>query len=258
MSTVDYSYLVVASGIASAESAPVTGSARGGLVRFRVRSDDWAVLPELRRWIAGAGGTVETETGTPAPAKVLDDDGLYVVALDASEDIPVQGVRRVEAACAQCGLPVARLHRDAPSGRAGEDPTLPVVATAQSCWLVRPEIVADLGAGIESMEVQAPGGAWAGCWPDRQLASVPVAGTRCGTCLRVVTSAGVESVPRYSLGLLVEQPADPHGWWWHSRLGQHLPILSGDVVARLRTHVEVSALPVLTDPATAFLPEELR
>lgn len=243
-------YTVFATGLDSADGAPSPGFAVGGRATFGMSSEDWAVLPELRRWIASRGGEVVNETGSPAPVENLDEGGLYAVSLGPSEDIAVQGVRRVDTDCEECGLPVLRLHRDTPTARATATPKRPVVSTVAACWLARPDLVS--GAGVETVPVETLGGSWTGCWPGRLLAGHPLAGSPCGTCLAVAR------VPTYSLGLLVERPDDPSGWWWYSRMGQHLPVLSGDLVARLREHVELSALPLLTDPATAFLPEELR
>lgn len=250
MSAMEITYTVFATGIDSAEGAPVPGFALAGKATFSMTSTNWDVLPGLRVWIRDQGGTVTDETGTPAPAAELDEDGLYAVSLGPSEDIVVRGVGRVRADCPGCGLTVVRLDVAASSALANEEPTRPVVSTVASCWLVRASAMVVLDtAGLRRVSL----GSVTGCWPDRLLASHPVNGEPpCGTCLQVPV------VPRYSLGLLVEQPFEPSGWWWHARLGQHLPILSGDLVIRLRNLVELSALPVLTDPETAFLPEELR
>lgn len=250
MSTIKTTYTVFATGVDSAEGAPVPGFVLAGKATFGITSTHWDVLPALRAWIREQGGVVTDETGTPQPAVELDEDGLYAVSLGPSEDIDVQGVRRVRADCPECGAPVVRLEATGSSARADGEPTRLLVSTVASCWLARVSAMVVLdAAGLKRVTV----GSGTGCWPDRLLASHTVAGQpRCGVCLQVPV------VPRYSLGLLVERPVDPSGWWWHARLGQHLPILSGDLVARLRDLVELAAVPVLTDPATAFLPEELR
>lgn len=264
------SYSLFATGLTSVDGAPVPGFLAGDQAIFGLTSDEYAVLRPLREWIEERGGTILDETGTPAPARSLDDGLLYAVSLGAAENMRVTGITRVSERCVECRLPTVRLFVERTHLVGEPGPARQLGSTAQASWMAFPDLVESLtadglGRGLAHAEVATPAGPRTACWPDRLLSSREsgVASVRhCSTCLRNVDSSGEaprEWVPRYSLGLLVDPPEDPSGWWWHARLGQPLPILRGDVVRRVRGLVDgASALPVHVDAAAAFLPEEYR
>lgn len=268
--TLTITYSVFAIGLTSVEGSPVRGFLAGAQAIFGLSSADFHELPALRGWIQDHGGTVLDETGTPAPATCLESDHLYTVTLGAPSRVGVRGIERVSQPCAECQLPVTRLRVSGPRVVADRGTRGPVSATVTASWMAEPRLVEALAAagladGLAATPVETPAGPRSACWPDRLLASHEpddARASRCSVCGRNVARSGGQPtpwVPRFSLGLLVDRPDEPHGWWWHASLGQHLPIVSGDVVRFLREDVDdVTALPVIVDPAAGFLPEEYR
>ena len=273
------SYLLSAIGMDSVDGAPLPGTLLAGVATFDVGPADLAVLPALRRWVREHGGTVQSESGAPAPVRAVEPARLYVLSLGAR---PVAATftnwSRTSGPCPGCGLALGRVIGEDPASSTAGPPARRVVQTTRAAWLAAPDLVgqlrrAGLADGLASISVALRGGRCEGLWPDRLLASAwPPDGTtgaqprRCATCLRLLRTEPeapvVEWLPPYATALHVEvQPghASPRGWWWHARLGQHLPIVSGDVVDVLRSVVtDVVAIPVATKESEAFLPEEYR
>lgn len=265
------SYLLTATGLDSVDGAPLPGMVLFGTASFDIAPECLDELPALRRWIAAAGGMVATETGSPAPVDIpaTTDSGLYIATLGPSVDIQeLRGLGRSTSPCAGCDLPLVTVAAASRVSAADAPPTAEVVSMTRATWLgskaFRDSVISD---GLASMGVTMLGGTRVALWPDRRLDSslgglhgAPSA-LRCDCCGRLVADSGgtvSEYVPRYGLGLFVERPSEPEGWWWHARLGQHLPVVSGSVLKILARFVDVTAVPVLTDIADAFLPEEYR
>ena len=265
-----FSYRIAATGLDSLALAPLPGTMLAGRASFGITSDDFAALPNLRRWVRDSGGTVVSESGTPAPADAIEPSDLYAVSLGPSTAIEVEGLTRDRQPCAECGLAVIRISASDQVSSRRRAPARAITSTRRATWIAEHRIVDELranslSAGLSTLSIAMSNGEREALWPDRLLASsrdVGVAGVRrCATCLRLIDpeNPAAEWVPRYSLGLFVEPPAQSAGWWWHARVGQSLPIVSGEVVTLLRRMAKgVSALPVITRVADAFLPEEYR
>jgi len=265
------SYFLTATGLDSVEGAPLPGVALLGTASFDIAPDSMNHLPDLRRWIAAAGGAVATETGSPVPVSIAatSDSGLYVATLGASVELRgLTGLGRSSSPCAGCRLPMLTVAAASRVTATGPPPTAELVSTTRATWLGTKSLGDQVfGAGLVSADVAMSGSTRVALWPDRRLASSEdglrgdPSARRCDVCGRLVTDlrgTPSEYVPRYGLGLFVERPPDPAGWWWHARLGQHLPIVSRSVLETLSQFVDVTAVPVITDMVDAFLPSKYR
>jgi hypothetical protein len=265
------SYFLTATGLDSVDGAPLAGVLLAGTASFDVAPDQLPVLPELRRWVRDHGGTIATESGSPAPAETVEDSDLYIVSLGAR---PVStdfvGYRRRSRVCDRCGLPMILVDAEPVATSKSPVPGARLAATSRAAWLGDDSILGSLqerglDTGLSTNTVRMRGGSRAGLWPNRILASHEAsAGSGahlCRICLRLVTERhpASEWIPRYSMGLYVQRPEDTTGWWWHARLGQHLPIVSGRVIRVLQSNQpETSAIPVILEREHALLPKELR